>query len=211
MDRGAWRATVHGVTKSWTPLNDQNFHFSFIYTQSKVFTDAVLASYEVLHFHDLSREQHWEDSITLSPLLACQSTTDKFCHVTSNCKCFQVICHEAFLSLMSKWAGVSPPACIWLHSFAGVLLPDCYGGRGTIQRSCFHDSDGSVCVCVRVCVAQSCPTLCNSMDCCLPGSSVNGTLQARILEWVTIPFSRGSSQPSNLTWVSCIAHRFFTI
>ena len=48
-------------------------------------------------------------------------------------------------------------------------------------------------VCVCVSVAQSCPTLCNSMDCCLPGSSVHGILQARILEWVAIPFSRGSS------------------
>ena len=42
-------------------------------------------------------------------------------------------------------------------------------------------------------VAQSCPTLCDPMDCRLPGSSVLGILQARILEWVAIPFSRGSS------------------
>ena len=44
-------------------------------------------------------------------------------------------------------------------------------------------------------VAQSCPTLCDPVDCSLPGSSVHGILQARILEWVTISFSRGSSQP----------------
>ena len=43
--------------------------------------------------------------------------------------------------------------------------------------------------------AQSCLTLCDPMDCSSPGSSVNGILQARILEWVAIPFSRGSSQP----------------
>ena len=42
-------------------------------------------------------------------------------------------------------------------------------------------------------VAQSCPTLCDPMDCSLPGSSVHGILQARILEWVAISFSRGSS------------------
>ena len=41
---------------------------------------------------------------------------------------------------------------------------------------------------------QSCLTLCNPMDCSLPGSSVHGILQARILEWVAFPFSRGSSQ-----------------
>ena len=48
------------------------------------------------------------------------------------------------------------------------------------------------------------------MDCSLPGSSVRGIIQARILEWVAISFSRGSSQPRNRTWVSCIAGRFFT-
>ena len=42
-------------------------------------------------------------------------------------------------------------------------------------------------------VAQSCPTLCEPMDCSLPGSSVHGTFQARILEWVAISFFRGSS------------------
>ena len=51
-------------------------------------------------------------------------------------------------------------------------------------------------------VAQSCPTLCHPMDCSLPGFSVHGILQARILEWVAIAFSRGSSQPRDQTWVS---------
>ena len=49
--------------------------------------------------------------------------------------------------------------------------------------------------CVCVLVAQSCPNLCNSMDYSPPGSSVHGILQARILEWVAIFFSKGSSQP----------------
>ena len=44
-------------------------------------------------------------------------------------------------------------------------------------------------------VVQSCPTLCDPMDCSLSGSSLHGILQARILEWVAIHFSRGSSQP----------------
>ena len=64
---------------------------------------------------------------------------------------------------------------------------------------------------VKVLVAQSCPTLCNPMDCSLPSSSVHGILQAKILEWVSIPFSRGSSQPRDQTWVCCMAGRFFTI
>ena len=58
-------------------------------------------------------------------------------------------------------------------------------------------------------VAQSC--LCDPTDCSPPGSSVYGIPQARILEWVAIPFSRGSSQPRDQTQVSCISGRFFTI
>ena len=52
---------------------------------------------------------------------------------------------------------------------------------------------------VKVLVAQLCPTLCNPMNCGLPGSSVHGILQARILEWVAISFPRGSSLPRDLT------------
>ena len=47
----------------------------------------------------------------------------------------------------------------------------------------------------KVLVSQSCPTLCDPVDCNPPGSSVHGILQARILEWVAILFSRGPSQP----------------
>ena len=54
-------------------------------------------------------------------------------------------------------------------------------------------------------VTQLCPILCNLMDSCPPGSPVHGILQARILEWVANPFSRGSSQPKDQTQVSCIA------
>ena len=54
----------------------------------------------------------------------------------------------------------------------------------------------------KVKVAQLCPTLCNLMDCSPPGSSVHGILQPRILEWVGILFSRGSSQPGDQTQVS---------
>ena len=58
---------------------------------------------------------------------------------------------------------------------------------------------------------QLCPTLCDPMDYNPPGSSVYGILQARILEWVAIPFSRGFSRFRDQAWVSCIAVRFFTI
>ena len=58
---------------------------------------------------------------------------------------------------------------------------------------------------VNVKVTQSCPTLCDPMNCI-----VHGILQARILEWVAFPFSRGSSQPRNRTQVCCIAGGFLT-
>ena len=79
-----------------------------------------------------------------------------------------------------------------------------------------------VCVCVYVCVyvcvsacsaTQSCLTLCDPMDCSLPGSSIHGILQARILEWGAISYSRGSSQSRDWTHVSCIlciGSRFLT-
>ena len=60
-------------------------------------------------------------------------------------------------------------------------------------------------------VSHSCLTLCNSMDCSPPGSSVYGILQAKILVWVAISFSRGSPQPRDWTQVSCIVGKFFTI
>ena len=63
----------------------------------------------------------------------------------------------------------------------------------------------------KVLVTQSHPTLCNHMGYSLPGSSVHRTLQARILEWVAISFSRGSSWLRDLAQVSFIADRFFTI
>ena len=60
-------------------------------------------------------------------------------------------------------------------------------------------------------VARSCLTLCDPTDYSQPFSSVHAILQARILKWVAIPFSRGSSQPRDWTQVSHIAGRFFTI
>ena len=62
--------------------------------------------------------------------------------------------------------------------------------------------DRSVCL-------QSCPTLCYAMYCSPPSSSVHGISQGRTLEWVAIPFSRGSFQPSVQTWqiLYCLSHR----
>ena len=60
-------------------------------------------------------------------------------------------------------------------------------------------------------VVQLCPTLCDPMDCSLPGSSVHGIFQARVLEWVAFSFSRGYSQVRDRTLVSRIAGRRFNL
>ena len=64
---------------------------------------------------------------------------------------------------------------------------------------------------LKVLAAQSWMTLCDPMSCDLPGPFVHGILQARILEWVAILFSRGSSWSRDQTWLSWIAGRFLTI
>ena len=90
----------------------------------------------------------------------------------------------------------------WLcHSLVGLVGPQpdwLLGSPG--------DSDGRESE-----VAQSYPTLCIHMDCSLPGSSVHGIFQARVLQWLTISFSRGSSWPRDGTQVSHIAGKCFTI
>ena len=69
-------------------------------------------------------------------------------------------------------------------------------------------------VCVHAKLLQSCPILCDSVDCSPPGSPVHGILQARVLEWVAVPSSRGSSQPRDGTQRSltspALTVRFFT-
>ena len=74
-----------------------------------------------------------------------------------------------------------------------------------------HEAFPPICMKVQVLVTQSYLTLCDSMDYSPPGSSVHGILQTRILEWVVIPSSKGSSQPRNRTCVFCIAGRFPTV
>ena len=100
----------------------------------------------------------------------------------------------------------------WLYDTALLLC------QTPLQETCLGhqgSSTQSVCVCVCVCVCawvvQSCPTLCDLMNYSPPGFSVHGILQARILEWIATPFSRGSSRPRDRTLVSCTAGRFFTV
>ena len=97
---------------------------------------------------------------------------------------------------MLLWVWVCVCVCVWIFLEDTTLL--LWG-----------------CVCVSVCAEslQSCPTLCNSMDCNPPCSSVHGASQARILEWAAMPSSRGSSLPrdqTHVSYMSCTAGGFFT-
>ena len=112
------------------------------------------------------------------------------------------------IHIFPSWTPVPPPSPYHPSGSSQCTSPK-------LPVSCIEPGPISlnVCVCVCVCVlaAQSCLTLCYTMDCSLPDSTVHGILQARILEWVAIPFSRESFQPRDQTCVSCITGRCFTI
>ena len=80
--------------------------------------------------------------------------------------------------------------------------------RSSLSVNCYLTRNFFVLFCISV--TKSCLTLCDLMDCSPPDSSVHGISQARILEWVAISFSRGSSRPRVQTHSSCIPGRFFT-
>ena len=79
-----------------------------------------------------------------------------------------------------------------------------------IEMCCEYNTDVIFC-CYCCLVAQWYLTLCNPRDCSLRGFSAHGIVQVRLLEWVALPFSRGSSQPRDQIWVFRITGRFFTI
>ena len=85
---------------------------------------------------------------------------------------------------------------------AAMKLKDAYSLEGKLW-STWKESESEV--------AQSCPTLCDPMDCSLPGFSIHGIFQARVLEWGGISFFRGSSWPRDRTRVSHIVGRCFTL
>ena len=105
--------------------------------------------------------------------------------------------------------------CKCLHLHKGNCYR-CYGAGTGIR---FQTADGELsnfvlkmCVRMHAKLLQTCPTLCDPTDCSPPGSSVHGILQARELQWVAMPFSRGSSQPRNkpITGSSVMISRFST-
>ena len=110
------------------------------------------------------------------------------------------------LSPLAIW----PPARVFLHSFDCKMQIRKYL-LCEIVRIKWDDTIKSLEWAQKVIVTQLCPTLYDSMDCSLLGSSVHEILQVRILVWVAMPYSRGSSWPRDWTLVSCIAGRFFIV
>ena len=117
----------------------------------------------------------------------------------------------------SNTTSTLPPSCDDRKCLQTLPSVPCGAKLSLVENQCFRYSfpfiwaPWSSCENVKMLVAQLCPTLCNPMDCSPPDSSVYGSLQARILEWVAMPSSRGSSRPRDQTQVSHIAGRFFTI
>ena len=95
-----------------------------------------------------------------------------------------------------------------LEPFAGLVSHSVLSSSLNSDFSALSSVYKSTCMWL---FTQLCPILCDAMDCSLPGSSVHRILQARILEWVAMPSSRGSSQPRDRTQVSHVGGGFFTI
>ena len=93
---------------------------------------------------------------------------------------------------------------LWNQRITGKLSRTIQEGKRAVAWAftCKHEKTD---VCVKSFLL--CPTLCDPMECSLPGSSVHGILQARILEWVAMPSSRGSSWPRDWTCISCLPAR----
>ena len=133
-------------------------------------------------------------------------------YCVSSCQPFKSqFCHLIYLSFFSSCANHLFDE-YGFYSFIVKLhrQKDCWSSQETINHLlCIFEkvslNKESVPGKVKVKVAQLCPTLCSPMD-----YTVHGILQARILEWVAFPLSRGLSQPKDGTQVSRIAGRFFT-
>ena len=130
-----------------------------------------------------------------------------FSKVTKGCWPPLLPFHLTFSYRMIKMQEYTKGIGLRTQSDKGTLKWSC----GKIRKLTVEKKSGIMDLKVKVLVSQLCLTLCNPKDCSPSVSSVHGTLQARILEWVTIPFSRGSSWPRHRTQVSWIAGGFPTI
>ena len=115
------------------------------------------------------------------------------------------------------WSWNSNTLTTWCEELTHLKRPWCWERLKAGEEGADRGWDGWMvsltqwtCVCC-VLVVQSCVTFCDPVDYSPPGFSVHGILQVRILKWVAISFSMGSSQPRDRTWVSCLAGRCFIL
>ena len=100
---------------------------------------------------------------------------------------------SAYLRLLTFLPAILIPTCVSSSSASHMMYSACLSAAAAAAKS-----------------LQSCPTLCDPIDGSPPGSPIPGILQARTLEWVARPFSRGSSQPRDWThssYISCIGRQ----
>ena len=96
----------------------------------------------------------------------------------------------------------------YIHTHKSIVIVSRKGDKSCKFCNCYPGMNLYFKYCC--CLVKSCPTLCNHLDSSPPGSSVHGTVQARILECIAISFSRGSSRPRDQTRASCLAVGSFT-
>ena len=174
---------------NFNPFIYREYPIVWIYNLSILHCPGTLGSFHIFGYYKQSCYEHKYTSL-------CENIGFPFCWVNSRSrtggshgKCMFIIIIFQFFSISTKKA---------YQNFNWICTDPIAHFRENVP-SCSIDKHGvphySTGIYNTVLVAQSCPTLCDPMDSGPPGSSVHGTFQARILEWVAIPFSRGSSQP----------------
>ena len=141
--------------------------------------------------HGISRQEYWSGVPLPSPHCSLDSSNPWYPYLAQGlCTSWLLILWGSAQSFFSKKPSLSIQCYHTLPlNFSTVYF--FYSHYPHLRLSCVQSKS-----------LQSCPTLCNPMDCSLPGSSVHGILQARILEWVAVPSSRGSSGPRDRTCIS---------
>ena len=212
-DREAWRAAAHGVAKSWTWLSDWT---------GLNWTQYLLQKYVNAPCHDTQKERKTNSCKTSClTVIGGLSASNRAGYDVSpvGSSVWHSITYEVFLPKTFNHESN--------HAFTSdFLFTRSTGDRETNQISSQRSNDKSEmpkifcwttesvlksCMCAKT--LRSCLTLCDPMDCSLPGSSVHGIFQARIPEWVTISYSRGNLTTPGIEPVSlastALASRFF--
>ena len=224
MDSGASWATVHGVVKGQTWLK-------WLSTQARSQPVTWLNKIMYMHSKEISITtknhapgKYWVIQTCILPCCALGSVQRWLCQFSSPLR--EPHLHEMWSPFLHP---IKSGPGLWLlwpvecgESYGLALNPgiekvcccfyilELWATCTKSKLPCWQEMPhGEALKKVEVLVAQSCPTLCD-LDCSLSSPSVHRNLQARILEWVAISFSSGSSLPRDWTWVSHTAGRFFT-